>query len=151
MENNVSSGASSTVDIVTLESDLRGRFDPQDVGKILELVPAPQMVDAEGIVYWIHAKWQYTTYYFYTEYYFECSTRLGSDPNSAIYPVEQLILRWRHGQTRGEEVKNGAGFVGKSDRLYNVTPPDLQCCVNALSKHKGTNGFTSAPKGCSYG
>ena len=150
MDSAVSSGSSSTVDTVTLAEELRARYGAQDVEKILELVPAPQRIEVAGVVCWMHAKWHYTTYYFYTEYYFECSTRVSSDPNSAIFPVDQIILRWRHGQTRGQEVKDRAGFVGKSDRLYNVGP-DTDCCVNGLISHQGASGFISVPEGCSYG
>lgn len=96
---------------------------------------------------WLNVKWHYNCYYVYAEYYFEAWTTSTADSNGPRTPVNQIEIYWRHGGTRGHEVKNNADMVAKSDRTYNLGC-DTDMCVSGRATHNGISWGVNNPTTC---
>ncbi len=100
---------------------------------------------------YLHIKWHYNCYAFYSEYYFEAWVTKKPDPSSEKVTVESLVLRWRHGDTTGEEVGHNTAMVAKDDRVYSYDPAcDTDICVIAIAYDKGGTWGASSPSGCAW-
>lgn len=100
--------------------------------------------------YWIHVKSNYHCYILYAEYYFEAWLTRLQDPDSERLPVKNLILRWRHGNTTGEEVGEHTAMVSKSDRVYNLGC-DTDTCALAIAYVDGREPLAvSCPEMCTW-
>lgn len=96
----------------------------------------------------VHLKWQYNGYLLYTEYYFEAWTTEGAE--GPQYPVNSLVLRWRHGSVTGEEAGVNTSMVSKSDRTYNLGT-DTDICGIAIARADGWEPWgVSSPTGCTW-
>jgi hypothetical protein len=93
----------------------------------------------------LRAKWHYKGFLLYSEYYFECWV----EQDGQKFPCPEISLRWRHGDTRGQEVGYNTAMVAKQDRTYNLGT-DTDLCIVAVAKTAtGLVLSVSLPEGCS--
>ena len=137
------SSSSATASAKNDETTLRSmQLDPDNL-------PADSPVQPKWTL-WLHVRWQTSCYFLYSEYYFETWITSTADPNGPRQAVDTLDLRWRHGGTRGQEVRNGVDMVGKDDRMYaNGFACDTDLCAIGVATHQGVTWGASAPHGCS--
>ncbi len=100
---------------------------------------------------WLHLKWNSNCYVLYAEYYFEAWVTSTEDPNSERVPVDLLEIRWRHGETRGQEALENSAMIAKSDRVYgNVWSCDSDICLGAIATRNGHKWGAASPASCTW-
>ena len=98
---------------------------------------------------WLHVKWNQGCYAVYAEYYYEAWVTNTESADGPRENIDRIILRWRHGSVRGEEVVQNSAVVAKSDRTYASGCDDDMCLV-AIATAFGSDWSSAAPQGCSY-
>jgi hypothetical protein len=136
------SSSSSSASARSNESSLRSmQLDPDNL-------PADAVKPLWTL--WLHVRWQTSCYFLYSEYYFEAWVTSTAAPGGPRAAIDTLDLRWRHGGTRGQEVRNNVDMVGKDDRMYaNGFSCDNDLCAIAVATHRGIAWAASTPEGCS--
>ncbi|WP_329805779.1 hypothetical protein [Flavobacterium facile] len=101
---------------------------------------------------WLNIKWQAKCYLFHAEYYFEAWVTKTSNPNSKRVQVENLEIRWRHGNDRGMERGKNVNkiTIKKRENFYGLACGHESMCLVASITHYGASASVSSPNNCSY-